>query len=172
MNFIIGSTNQAKVKAARAVIESHFPGSGLSEVKVPSGVKDQPVGDEETRAGALNRATNAANELVGAIGIGLEGGVRMLGDEMFVCNWGALVLPSGKSFTAGGAQIPLPDEIASELMKGRELGIVVDEYFKASGIRHSEGAIGMFTAQAVTRDKLFEHVMQLLIGQLKYYKNA
>ncbi|MFS0689163.1 DUF84 family protein [Sporosarcina sp. 179-K 8C2 HS] len=172
MNFIIGSTNQAKVKAARTVIENHFPGSKVSEVKVPSGVKDQPVGDEETRAGALNRATNATNELVGAIGIGLEGGVKVLEDEMFVCNWGALVLPSGKSFTAGGAQIPLPDEIASELLKGRELGIVVDEYFKASGIRHSEGAIGMFTAHAVTRDKLFEHVMQLLIGQLKYYKNA
>lgn len=172
MKFIIGSTNQAKVKAVQAVIESYFPGSGLSEMKVLSGVKDQPFGEEETRTGALNRATNAAKELEGAIGIGLEGGVRMLGDEMFVCNWGALVLPSGKSFTAGGAQIPLPDEIAIELQKGRELGVVVDEYFKAGGIRHSEGAIGMFTAHVVTRDKLFEHVMQLLIGQLKYYEPA
>ena len=171
MEFIIGSTNQAKVKAVLTVIDSHFPGSGLSEVKVPSGVKDQPFGDEETRAGALNRATNAAKEKKGAVGIGLEGGVRMLGREMYLCNWGALVLPSGKSFTAAGAQIPLPEEIASELRKGRELGVVVDEYFHASGIRHSEGAIGMFTAQAVTRDKLFEHVMQLLIGQLKYDKN-
>ncbi|MFC5604467.1 DUF84 family protein [Sporosarcina koreensis] len=172
MKFIIGSTNQAKVNAARAVIESHFPGSELEEVKVPSGVKDQPFGDEETRTGALNRATNAANEQGDAIGIGLEGGVRVVGEEMFVCNWGALALPSGKSFTAGGAQIPLPEEIASELRDGRELGIVVDEYFKASGIRFSEGAIGMFTAHAVTRDKLFEHVMQLLIGQLKYYEKA
>ncbi|MGG0669827.1 DUF84 family protein [Sporosarcina koreensis] len=172
MKFIIGSTNQAKVKAARTVIESHFPGSELSEMKVPSGVKDQPFGDEETRTGALNRATNAANELGGTIGIGLEGGVRIVGDEMFVCNWGALVLPSGKSFTAGGAQIPLPAEIANELQNGRELGVVVDEYFKASGIRQSEGAIGMFTAQTITRDKLFEHVMQLLIGQLKYDTNA
>lgn len=172
MRFIIGSTNQAKVKAARAVIESHFPGSELSEVKVPSGVKDQPFGDEETRTGALNRATNAANEKSGAIGIGLEGGVRMIGSEMFVCNWGALVLPSGKLFTAGGAQITLPEEIASELKKGRELGAVVDEYFNAHGIRNSEGAIGMFTALVITRDKLFEHVMQLLIGQLKYYMKA
>ncbi|MCG7344440.1 DUF84 family protein [Sporosarcina sp. ACRSL] len=169
MNFIIGSTNQAKVKAARTVLESHFPSFELSEVKVPSGVKDQPIGDEETRTGALNRATNAANQAVGAIGIGLEGGVRLLGDEMFVCNWGALVLPSGNSFSAAGAQIPLPKEIAVELLKGRELGVVVDDYFQANGIRNSEGAIGMFTALAVTRDKLFEHIMQLLIGQLNYY---
>jgi inosine/xanthosine triphosphatase len=169
MDFIIGSTNQAKVKAAMTVIESHFTGSNLSEVKVPSGVKEQPFGDEETRTGALNRAANAANRVKGAIGIGLEGGVKVLGAEMFLCNWGALVLPDGTSFTAAGAQIPLPEEIASELRKGRELGVVVDEYFQMNGIRHSEGAIGMFTAQAVTRDKLFEHVMQLLIGQLKYY---
>lgn len=172
MKFIIGSTNQAKVKAAKAVIERHFPGSELCEVKVPSEVKDQPFGDEETRTGALNRARNAADEQAGAIGIGLEGGVRMVGKEMFVCNWGALAMPCGKSFTAGGAQIPLPEEIAAELQNGRELGVVVDEYFKASGIRYSEGAIGMFTAQTITRDKLFEHVMQLLIGQLKYDKNA
>lgn len=171
MKFIIGSTNQAKVKAARTIIEQHFPNSELHEVKVPSGVKDQPIGDEETRTGALNRATNAAKEQEGAIGIGLEGGVRLLDNEMFLCNWGALVLPSGEKFTAAGAQIPLPNSIATEIHKGKELGIVVDEYFQASGIRHSEGAIGMFTAQAVTRDLLFEHIMLLLVGQLKFYQS-
>jgi len=87
---------------------------------------------------------------------------------MYLCNWGALVLPDGTRFTAGGAQIPLPKEIADELITGKELGPVVDAYFKASGIRHKEGAIGIFTAHAVNRDELFEHVLQLLIGQLKY----
>ncbi|WHT49967.1 DUF84 family protein [Sporosarcina thermotolerans] len=115
---------------------------------------------------------NAANEHVGAIGIGLEGGVRMLDNEMFLCNWGALVLPSGEKFTAAGAQIPLPNSIAAEIHKGKELGVVVDEYFQASGIRHSEGAIGMFTAHSVTRDLLFEHIMQLLIGQLKFHQTS
>ncbi|MDW0117145.1 DUF84 family protein [Sporosarcina thermotolerans] len=172
MKFIIGSTNRAKVKAARTIIAKHFPTSELHEVKVSSGVKDQPIGDEETRTGALNRAINAANEHVGAIGIGLEGGVRMLDNEMFLCNWGALVLPSGEKFTAAGAQIPLPNSIAAEIHKGKELGVVVDEYFQASGIRHSEGAIGMFTAHSVTRDLLFEHIMQLLIGQLKFHQTS
>ena len=106
MEFIIGTTNQAKVKAAMTVIESHFPGSSLSEVKVPSGVKDQPFGDEETRAGALNRAINASHVQEGAIGIGLEGGVRMLGSEMFVCNWGALVLPSRENIYSCGSPNP------------------------------------------------------------------
>ena len=172
MKFIIGSTNQAKVKAAMTVIESHFPGSDLSEVKVPSGVKDQPLGDEETRAGALNRAANAANEKEGAIGIGLEGGVRMLGSRNVRLQLGGTRIAVRKViYSRVELKFLCLKKLLPNCVKGRELGVVVDEYFQASGIRHSEGAIGMFTAQAVTRDKLFEHVMQLLIGQLKYDKS-
>ena len=108
----------------------------------------------------------------GAIGIGLEGGVRILEGQMYLCNWGALALPDGTRFTAGGAQIPLPKEIADELMAGKELGPVVDTYFKSSGIRIKEGAIGMLTANAVKRDELFVHILQLLIGQYKYHRQS
>ena len=168
MEFVIGSINNAKVKAATIMVNRYFPGSLITSVDVASGVNNQPYGDVETRNGALNRARNAALTSVSAIGIGLEGGVRMLEGEMYVCNWGALVLPTGKTYTAAGAQIPLPAEIANGVKAGKELGIVVDDYFHGQGIRHSEGAIGMLTAQTVTRDQLFEHVLQLLCGQYLY----
>lgn len=168
MEFIIGSTNPAKVKAVQRVTASHFPLAIVWEVDVKSGVSEQPFGDEETRTGAINRACRATETKEGVIGIGLEGGVRMLEGQMFLCNWGALVIPNGEIFTAGGAQIPLPLEIAKELIAGKELGPTVDDYFKATGIRQKEGAIGMFTANAVNRDDLFEHILQLLIGQMKY----
>lgn len=169
MEFMMGSTNQAKVKAVKEVLAIHFPQALLAEAEVGSCVSDQPFGDEETRLGAINRALRAAGTKAGAIGIGLEGGVRMLEGQMYLCNWGALTLPDGTRFTAGGAQIPLPKEIADELMAGKELGPVVDTYFKSSGIRMKEGAIGMLTANAVKRDELFVHVLQLLIGQYKYH---
>ena len=168
MEFVIGSTNQAKVKAVQNVLAIHFPQAILSEVEVGSGVSNQPFGDEETRFGAVNRALRAAGMREGAFGIGLEGGVRMLEGQMYLCNWGALVLPNGTRFSAGGAQIPLPNEIAKEIAAGKELGPVVDAYFKANGIRQKEGAMGMFTAHTVNRDELFEHIVLLLIGQLKY----
>ena len=47
-----------------------------------------------------------------------------------LCNWGALILPDGNEFTAGGAQIPLPEEIAEELLAGKELGPVIDSYYR------------------------------------------
>lgn len=168
MEFIIGTTNPAKVKAARRIILHHFPQAIVCENNVESGVADQPFGDEETRLGAINRALRAMGTQKNVIGIGLEGGVRMLEGQMYLCNWGALVLPDGAKFTAGGAQIPLPQEIAEELVMGKELGPVVDAYFEASGIRQKEGAMGMFTAHTVNRDELFEHIVQLLIGQMKY----
>ncbi len=168
MEFMIGSTNLAKVKAVKKVLASHLPYVNVWEAEVGSGVSNQPFGDEETRLGAINRALRAAAMKEGAIGIGLEGGVRMIEGQMYLCNWGALALPNGTRFTAGGAQIPLPMKIAEELVAGKELGPVVDAYFKASGIRKKEGAIGMFTAHTVNRDDLFEHVLLLLIGQLKY----
>ena len=68
-----------------------------------------------------------------------------------------------------GAQIPLPEEIALEIRQGKELGPVIDKYFDALGLRQKEGAMGMFTAGAVTRVDLFTHIVHLLIGQLKYH---
>ena len=93
----------------------------------------------------------------------------MLEGQMYLCNWGALVLPDGKRFTAGGAQIPLPKEIAEDLIAGKELGPTVDTILKQPEFDMKEGAIGMFTANAVNRDELFVHILQLLIGQYKYH---
>lgn len=168
MEFIIGSTNAAKVKAVEKVVGTQFPQATVSKVEVRSGVTDQPFGDDETQLGALNRAVRAAATKTNGIGIGLEGGVRMIGRQMYLCNWGALVLPNGTPFTAGGAQIPLPNEIAIEILCGKELGPVIDTYFKRQGIRSNEGAMGMFTASFVNRDELFEHILLLLLGQMKY----
>ena len=169
MDFLIGSTNNAKVQAATEVLGLHFPTATIRGIEINSGVANQPFGDEETRLGAINRALQVQSIQENVIGIGLEGGVRMLDEKLYICNWGALALPDGKRFTAGGAQIPLPEEIALEIRQGKELGPVIDKYFNAQGLRQKEGAMGMFTAGVVTRVDLFTHILQLLSGQLKYY---
>lgn len=168
MQFVIGSTNHAKVQATKDVVAIHFPTATVTSVETNSGVSNQPYSDEETRLGAINRAlrVNALQE--NTIGIGLEGGVRISEEKMYICNWGALTLSSGERFVAGGAQIPLPEDIAQEIRKGNELGLVIDSYFSARGLRQKEGAMGMFTAGAVTRVDLFTHILHLLMGQLKY----
>ena len=168
MNFIIGSANSAKIRATENILSHYYPKAKVSSVAVGSGVSNQPYGDDETRLGAINRAIKAGSLNEGAIGIGLEGGVRMLDERLFICNWGALILPNGTRFTAAGAQIPLPEGIAEEINKGNELGPVIEKYYGAKGQRHKEGAVGLLTNGVVNREELFSHILCLLIGQWQY----
>ncbi|PID20691.1 inosine/xanthosine triphosphatase [Sporosarcina sp. P3] len=168
MKFVLGSENQAKKRAVVHIIKRFLENSTITSASVPSSVSAQPMSAEETRQGAINRSIATAKD---AYGIGLEGGVHMMGDTMYLCNWGALTTPEGETFTAAGAQIPLPEELADEIHRGKELGEVVDAYFKKQNVRMTEGAMGMLTAQLIPRDVLFEHIMQLLIGQLLYSKS-
>ncbi|SDK44372.1 DUF84 family protein [Sediminibacillus albus] len=166
MKIYIGSLNPAKAKSVRNV----FPDAEVVEVDVASKVSLQPYSDEETMEGAVNRARKCASINQGAIGIGLEGGVMELNDELFLCNWGALINGDGDTFLASGARIPLPEEVAVQLEKGIELGEVMDEYVKRKDVRKKEGAVGIFTNELVSREEMFTHVMKLLKGQYDYNK--
>ncbi|MED4360709.1 DUF84 family protein, partial [Geobacillus stearothermophilus] len=53
----VGTKNEAKVAAVRAVFAA--PSWRLVPLDVPSGVSVQPLSDEETRLGAMNRAKRA-----------------------------------------------------------------------------------------------------------------
>lgn len=166
--FIIGSNNPTKIRALKNALSSlQIEGNVLKE-NAPSGVKAQPIGDEETAKGAINRAKNALILNNGTIGIGLEGGVVMMNETIYLCNWGALVTKNGEEFSASGAKIPLPIEFKDQLLAGKELGDLMDQYCSKEGIRKKEGAIGIFTDGAMNRAAMFEHVVKLLLGQWQY----
>ncbi len=156
----IGSTNPVKVNAVKA----HFKGEVVG-VSVESGVADQPWGDEETLLGAKQRAIAAMEKGHSTIGIGLEGGVQMVGEHLYVCNWGALVDEIGNEVVAGGARFPLPEEIKKKLELGEELGPVISDYARRVDVSKKEGAIGVFTNGAVTRTDMYEQLVSLLVGQ-------
>jgi inosine/xanthosine triphosphatase len=163
----IGTTNPAKINAVKKAF-SHKQAIFIP-VSVPSGVSDQPLSDEETIRGALHRAEASLNEGKSEIGIGLEGGVVETPYGLFLCNWGALADSNGNMFIAGGARIPLPHEIATEVRKGKELGIVMDEFTKKNNVRNQEGAIGILTNGYITRDVMYEHIVKMLAGQYVFH---
>lgn len=167
MKLAVGTQNKAKVLAA----ENCWTFGEVKGFKTESGVKDQPFGHDETRQGAINRAIKAGDLYHGAAGIGLEGGVAETADGLYICNWGALMVPDFKEpFTASGASIRLPEELADPLRKGQELGPLMEQFSKQRNIRQNEGAVGFFTNGRVTRAQMFEHIVELLIGQWEYEK--
>ncbi|SEM39186.1 inosine/xanthosine triphosphatase [Mesobacillus persicus] len=165
----VGTKNPAKIAAVEAVFKDYS--NDIVSVDTDSGVRAQPLSDDETIKGAVNRAVAAFKEFNADIGIGLEGGVHKSEAGLFLCNWGALKANGLEPIIAGGARIRLPDEIAERLLEGEELGPVMDEYTKRQNIRKKEGAVGVFTNGRVDRSEMFAHIIKLLLGQYEYQRN-
>ncbi|MDQ0254983.1 inosine/xanthosine triphosphatase [Evansella vedderi] len=161
----IGSTNPAKVRAVEKVF---LPPAVVVPRDVPSSVSPQPRSDEETMLGAINRAKYLIEYTDASVAIGLEGGVVENEAGMLLCNWGALIAKKNGIYTAGGARIYLPKDIAEEIRTGRELGEVIDEWTGRNNIRKKEGTIGILTYGEIDRIEMFKHIVKLLYGQWKF----
>ncbi|MBA2173293.1 DUF84 family protein [Halobacillus locisalis] len=167
MKIVVGSLNPTKIDSVKQV----FTEAEVTGVEVESKVAAQPFSDEETLEGAINRARECASMKKESLGIGLEGGVMEIEDDLYLCNWGALVDHKENVYTASGARIPLPEEIKKQLEKGKELGEVMDDYANKLEVSKNEGAIGVFTNHVIQRQEMFSHVVRLLQGQYQFYQN-
>ncbi|HHZ18664.1 MAG TPA: DUF84 family protein [Acholeplasmataceae bacterium] len=155
----LGSLNKAKLAAVRAVLNDF----DVIGVAVDNGVGNQPLSDAETIQGAYNRAIQMPAD---GLRLGLEAGVQLHGERLFLVNWGVLIDEDGETYYAGGTRIPLPDFIKEELLAGkRELSEIMNEYLHTRDINQKEGAIGHFTASVVKRADIFTHIVKLLYGQ-------
>jgi len=166
MELVVGSLNETKINAVKAV----FTNAHITPLSVPSDVSAQPVGDMETKEGAINRAQYASQKTANSFGIGLEGGVMLLQHDLYLCNWGALVTPCGNTITASGARIKLPESFKAKIDQGYELSEIMDAYTKRHNIRHHEGTIGIFTNNLMLRKEMFSHIVLLLKGQMEYWE--
>lgn len=168
----VGSLNPAKVVPVRDVFQAYWPGAAVEGVAVPSGVPDQPLGEVETREGAVNRA-RAALARAGAgdaWGVGLEGGVRLEeeGGRLFgvvaVARAGADGVRVEVSRTA---DLRLPPRVAARVGAGEELGPVMDELLGLSGIKRGAGSVGVLTAGLLTRADVWRQAVTLALTPLR-----
>jgi inosine/xanthosine triphosphatase len=154
----VGSTNPVKLAAVQAVLAPLAPEARFLPTAVPSGVADQPFGDDETIRGALNRA-RAARDSVGAdLGVGIEGGVvETSNGGLRTCAWAVIVSADGRQGIGGSLAMPLPPRVASLIRdEGLELGIAMDRYTGETNTKHRQGAVGVLTAGLVDRQKAYE----------------
>jgi inosine/xanthosine triphosphatase len=181
MYVAVGSGNPVKRDATARV----FPGATVVAEAVPSGVSEQPIGHDETRAGARNRA-EAVLETVRdeaddpeetRLGVGIEGGVASFGDgrvvddanatanaivdaeapttDTYLVMWAAVT--DGDRWGVGsGPSLLLPESIATRIHDGEELGPVMDDVLGESNVAKNQGAAGAFTAGQLTRTDALE----------------
>ncbi|MEZ4668205.1 MAG: inosine/xanthosine triphosphatase [Anaerolineae bacterium] len=172
---IIASTNPVKIQAAQTGFQQMFPydsflASGLS---VPSGVADQPMTDEETLQGALNRAANArAADPQAAFWVGIEGGCEEKHGELWTFAW-VVVLQNSPRYEGEGTGVRagkgrtgafcLPREVADLVRQGVELGEADDRVFGRSNSKQNNGAVGLLTGDVIDRQSYYVHAVVLAL---------
>lgn len=163
----VGSRNPVKVAAVTAVVRQWHASARIEAIAVPSGVPDQPLGDDETRRGALARARAARAAADADIGVGLEGGVV---DEaptgMRTCAWAAIALRDGREFTGGSLAMPLPPAVAALIRQGMELGHAMDAVTGAHNTKHGAGAVGILTSGMIDRQQAYETLVTYAFSPL------
>jgi inosine/xanthosine triphosphatase len=147
----VGSGNPAKVEPVREVAEALFPGAEVFAREVGSGVREQPLSEQETLRGALNRARGIVKADEAVLGVGIEGGIASVGGVHFGFTWVAVVDREGRTGLGSSARFEIPDRIAREVLAGRPLGEVVAELSGRPGIAREEGAMGLLSGGHVTR---------------------
>lgn len=152
----VGSANPVKLAAARAVIAGAAKDAQVAAHPVPSGVADQPFGDEETIRGARERARAARLAADADLGIGLEGGVVDSPDGMRTCAWCVIVHRDGREGVGGSLAMPLPSAVAAMIREGEELGHAMDRLVAARGTKHGAGAVGILTDGRIDRQGAYE----------------
>jgi inosine/xanthosine triphosphatase len=166
MKVAIGSKNPVKVRAVESVF--HEMGADVVAIEACSQVKSQPLSHEETRTGAINRAKDCFRKEKVHLGIGLEGGVFQSEGELYLCNWGALT-DEQQLFVVSGPTLKLPQELIPELTSGKELNDIMHASMGIENLGSKQGAIGYYTKGMITRDQVFQQMVQILWGQYLFY---
>lgn len=163
MNHVICATyNPAKTQAIREAFEQIFGRKScrLEAVSVESGVPEQPMGDEETRNGALIRVANAKKLHPNAdYWVAIEAGI----DKDSTFSW--VIIDNGQwRGEARSATLPLPKLILERVQQGESLGDVMSAWSGIDEIGRKEGAIGIFTAGHLSRSSVYSQALILALS--------
>ena len=177
MKFFVASTNPVKIKAVRQAVKQKFPKALIKGLGVPSGVAAQPMTDQETRQGALNRVRavkNLAlqNKLIKpteqALFIGLEGGVFQPEyaepQELWSTVWVVALDQDDQLYFSNGARFPLPSFISQMLLAGQEMGPALGAYLADPNLKKKGGAIAFLTENFTNRTDEYASIAKMAIG--------
>ncbi|EHK2864755.1 inosine/xanthosine triphosphatase [Vibrio parahaemolyticus] len=158
---VIASLNPAKINAVKSAFQSAFPQQAFEFVgiSVPSEVADQPMTNEETHRGALNRVKNTKVEMPTAdFYVGLEAGIE--GNVTFA--WMVIESDTHRG-ESRSASLMLPPEILAQLADANELGDVMDKVFGTENIKQKGGAISLLTQNQLTRSSVYHQALILAL---------
>lgn len=169
MKVLVASTNPVKINATKMGFEKVFPNEkiGVEGVSAPSGVSDQPMTEEETLKGALNRVENVSKLKAADYWVGIEGGLEEIDGEMEAFAWVVIKDKTGKIGKGRSASFFLPQKMAELVKQGKELGEADDIVFKDTNSKQKTGTVGKLTGDLITRTDYYEQAVILALIPFK-----
>lgn len=167
---VVASQNPVKINATLNGFQKMFPRETfkIESVSVPSGVSDQPKNDSEIFQGALNRANNASEAVMGAdFWVGIEGGVEEKNDEMEAFAWIIIKSKNGKFGKGRTGTFFLPPKVAELIRQGKELGEADDIVFQRKNSKQENGAVGILTGDVLDRTKYYADAVVMALIPFK-----
>ena len=154
----IASTNPVKARATQQGFERLFSGEKFTVIPVATtlNLPTQPATDEETLNCATQRAQNARELAPEAdYWVGIEGGIADWTIGMGAFAWVVILDGSGRIGRGRTGEFFLPERVAALVRQGMELGEADDRVFSRNNSKHSNGAIGLLTSDAIDRAGLY-----------------
>ena len=128
MKIALGSTSTDKINILKKALDGQVAYTEIIPTQVDSGIAEQPLSQEETMQGAINRAKNAlALQTQASIAVGLETGLEDVGGIYnLVCAaafWDGQQLITGQS-----GRLPLPLSVSDQIKQGGQFGQLIQAY--------------------------------------------
>ena len=177
LKIFVASNNPVKVNAIVIAVSETYPEAKVQGLAVESGVSDQPMTDEETLKGSINRARAVQqlatkNNLLNAdehLFVGAEGGVCVPAyaksdRELWSTVWITVLDEAGKTYSSNGARFKLPEIISDGILAGKELGHVIGALFSDMELKRKSGAIGIVTKNFIDRTEEYSIIAKLALG--------
>ncbi len=178
MKIFVASKNPVKINAVTIAACESYPDVKVIGLSVASGVLAQPMSDQETLTGSINRA-QALKTLVlskklcsireEVLFIGAEGGVYHPSfakekAELWSTVWISVLDREDKIYSASGGRFRLPQVVATGILAGQELGTVMGALFNDPNLKQKNGAIGVLTKNFIDRTEEYVAIAKLAIG--------
>jgi inosine/xanthosine triphosphatase len=167
MKVLVGSTNPVKVLSVEIAFANYFENLEVMGIEVNSDVHTQPVNDD-TYIGAQNRAMklktiNEQQNLCSDFFVGIEGGIAQQFGKWFAFGCMCIVDKEGRVGFGTSPHFELPEIVVEKLLKGIELGDVMDEIQNEQNTKQKHGAIGFFTNGVMNRKELYVEGLKVAI---------
>lgn len=163
MLIAIGSISPVKLQAVKNVCLRVWPKTNFVSLEIKSKVAEQPIGRTETIRGAIFRAKKALRKTKADLGVGLEGGVVKIRGEWYNQAWCAMVDKKGRISLGSGVIMSLPPKVTERILKGEELGPIMDKLYQKKDVKKHEGATGILTQGLVNRTEAYEHLVSFAL---------